>query len=114
MAHTKSHDFAVKAENLVKVFGDNRAVDGLDITVPTGTIYGVLGPNGAGKTTVINILATLMRPDGGKAEVFGHDVVEEAQVVRQLIWAYWTICFSRRGALSDRKPLHIFAFARFE
>jgi ABC-2 type transport system ATP-binding protein len=79
------NSLAIKAEKLVKVFGDNRAVDGLNLEVPTGSIYGVLGPNGAGKTTTINMLATLMRPDGGRAQVFGHDVVEEAQVVRQLI-----------------------------
>ncbi|MEZ3161924.1 ATP-binding cassette domain-containing protein [Microbacterium sp. BWT-B31] len=76
---------AVRAEGLVKVFGDNRAVDGVDLTVEAGTVYGVLGPNGAGKTTTINMLATLLRPDGGRAEIFGHDVVREPQVVRQLI-----------------------------
>ena len=76
---------AVRAEGLVKVFGDNRAVDGVDLLVPTGTVYGVLGPNGAGKTTTINMLATLMRPDAGRAEIFGHDVTAEPQVVRQLI-----------------------------
>jgi ABC-2 type transport system ATP-binding protein len=75
----------VETRALVKVFGDNRAVDGVDLQVPTGSIYGVLGPNGAGKTTVINMLATLMRPDGGSATVFGHDVLHEAQIVRQLI-----------------------------
>jgi ABC-2 type transport system ATP-binding protein len=82
--HSKS-DLAVEAKKLVKVFGDNRAVDGLDLHVPTGSIYAVLGPNGAGKTTAINMLATLTKPDGGSAKVFGHDVVAEAQVVRQLI-----------------------------
>jgi ABC-2 type transport system ATP-binding protein len=83
--HTTNTEYAVEAKGLVKVFGDNRAVDGLGLQVPTGSIYGVLGPNGAGKTTTINMLATLMRPDGGTAQVFGHDVEEEAQVVRQLI-----------------------------
>jgi len=78
-------DLAIEARGLVKVFGDNRAVDGIDLMVPTGSIYGVLGPNGAGKTTTINMLATLMRPDAGNAKVFGHDVEHEAQVVRQLI-----------------------------
>jgi ABC-2 type transport system ATP-binding protein len=82
--HTHA-DFAVEANGLVKVFGDNRAVDGIDLQVPTGSIYGVLGPNGAGKTTTINMLATLVRPDAGSAKVFGHDVLEEAQIVRQLI-----------------------------
>ena len=76
---------AVEAHGLVKVFGDNRAVDGVDLEVPTGSIYGVLGPNGAGKSTTINMLAMLMRPDGGSANIFGHDIVKEAQIVRQLI-----------------------------
>ncbi|MBN9175063.1 MAG: ATP-binding cassette domain-containing protein [Microbacterium sp.] len=78
-------DWAVEAEGLVKVFGQNRAVDGVDLRVKTGTVYGVLGPNGAGKTTTINMLATLMRPDGGTGRIFGHDVVREPQIVRQLI-----------------------------
>lgn len=69
----------------MKVFGDNRAVDGVDLAVDAGTVYGVLGPNGAGKTTTINMLATLMRPDAGRAEIFGHDVMREPNVVRQLI-----------------------------
>lgn len=76
---------AIETHSLVKIFGDNRAVDGVDIEVPTGCIYGVLGPNGAGKTTVINMLATLLRPDSGTAKIFGHDVINEAQIVRQLI-----------------------------
>jgi ABC-2 type transport system ATP-binding protein len=78
-------EFAVEAEGLVKVYGDNRAVDGVDLRVRTGSIYGVLGPNGAGKTTTISMLATLLRPDEGQARIFGHDVVREAQIVRQLI-----------------------------
>lgn len=85
---TKVHTdtkLAVKAHGLIKTFGDNRAVDGVSLQVPTGTIYGVLGPNGAGKTTTINILATLLKPDGGNAQIFGHDVVHEGQTVRQLI-----------------------------
>lgn len=76
---------AVRAEGLVKTFGSNRAVDGVDLNVEAGTVYGVLGPNGAGKTTTINMLATLMRPDGGRAEIFGHDVAREPNIVRQLI-----------------------------
>ena len=62
-----SSDWAVEANGLVKIFGDNRAVDGVDLRVRTGTVYGVLGPNGAGKTTTIRMLATLLRPDGGSA-----------------------------------------------
>ncbi|MFI6928645.1 ATP-binding cassette domain-containing protein [Nonomuraea spiralis] len=75
-------DLAIQTSGLVKVFGDNRAVDGLDLEVPAGTVYGVLGPNGAGKTTAVRMLATLLRPDGGEATVFGHDVVREADAVR--------------------------------
>lgn len=82
---TSTRTLAVRAEGLVKTFGDNRAVDGVDLQVEAGTVYGVLGPNGAGKTTTINMLATLLRPDGGRAEVFGHDVVREPNIVRQLI-----------------------------
>jgi ABC-2 type transport system ATP-binding protein len=77
--------FAVEANGLVKTFGKNRAVDGLDLRVPTGSIYAVLGPNGSGKTTTINMLATLLSPDDGNAKIFGHDVQDEPQIVRQLI-----------------------------
>jgi ABC-2 type transport system ATP-binding protein len=78
-------DWAVEASGLVKTFGDNRAVDGVNLNVRAGTIYGVLGPNGAGKTTTIRMLATLLRPDAGSAKIFGYDVVKEPQIVRQLI-----------------------------
>jgi len=78
-------EWAVEANGLVKLFGENRAVDGVDLKVRAGTIYGVLGPNGAGKTTTIRMLATLLRPDGGSARIFGHDVMKESQIVRQLI-----------------------------
>jgi len=78
-------DWAVEAHGLVKTFGDNRAVDGVNMKVRAGTIYGVLGPNGAGKTTTIRMLATLLRPDAGSARIFGHDVQKESQIVRQLI-----------------------------
>ncbi|MFD0924747.1 ATP-binding cassette domain-containing protein [Williamsia deligens] len=76
---------AIVARGLVKKFGSTRAVDGVDLVVPTGSVYGVLGPNGAGKTTTVRMLATLLRPDGGTAEVFGHDVVAEPVAVRSLI-----------------------------
>jgi ABC-2 type transport system ATP-binding protein len=76
---------AVEAKGLVKIFGHNSAVDGVDLAIPTGSIYGLLGPNGAGKTTTINMLATLLKPDAGTAKIFGHDVQREAQIVRQLI-----------------------------
>ncbi|GAA1877604.1 ATP-binding cassette domain-containing protein [Asanoa iriomotensis] len=76
---------AVQAEGLVKTFGATRAVDGIDLTVPAGSVCGFLGPNGAGKTTTIRMLATLLRPDAGRARVFGHDVVEEPTAVRDRI-----------------------------
>lgn len=76
---------AVEAEGLVKRFGETRAVDGIDLAVPGGAVYGVLGPNGAGKTTMIRMLATLLRPDAGAARVLGHDVVADADAVRGLV-----------------------------
>ncbi|MET4925705.1 ATP-binding cassette domain-containing protein [Streptomyces sp. PSRA5] len=80
-----SKDLAIETTGLVKVFGSNRAVDGVDLAVPTGTVYGVLGPNGAGKTTVVRMLATLLRPDGGEARIFGKDVVKDAESVRSRV-----------------------------
>ncbi|WP_330250616.1 ATP-binding cassette domain-containing protein [Nocardia sp. NBC_00565] len=76
---------AVEADGLVKVFGEQRAVDGVSLAVPQGSVYGVLGPNGAGKTTTIRMLATLLRPDGGSARIFGRDVVQEPTAVRSLV-----------------------------
>jgi ABC-2 type transport system ATP-binding protein len=76
---------AIETTGLAKVFGDTRAVDGVDLVVPAGTVYGLLGPNGAGKTTVVRMLATLSRPDSGEARVFGHDVVREADAVRSRV-----------------------------
>jgi ABC-2 type transport system ATP-binding protein len=73
---------AIEASGLVKTFGEVRAVDGVDLGVRRGSVYGVLGPNGAGKTTTIRMLATLLRPDGGSARVLGHDIVAEADDVR--------------------------------
>jgi len=76
---------AVSAHGLVKRFGDLRAVDGIDLDVPRGTIFAILGPNGAGKTTLIRMLATLTAPDGGSATVMGHDLVAEPGAVRAAI-----------------------------
>ena len=73
---------AIEATGLVKSFGDTRAVDGVDLAVRSGSVYGVLGPNGAGKTTTIRMLATLIRPDEGSARVLGHDIVDDADAVR--------------------------------
>jgi daunorubicin/doxorubicin transport system ATP-binding protein len=76
---------AIEATGLVKSFGETRAVDGVDLAVRTGSVYGVLGPNGAGKTTTIRMLATLIRPDAGSARVLGHDIVSEADKVRSVV-----------------------------
>jgi ABC-2 type transport system ATP-binding protein len=76
---------AVLASGLVKTFGDNRAVDGVDLEVVRGEVFGVLGPNGAGKTTMLQMLATLLPMDGGSAEIFGVDVRRHPHVVRQLV-----------------------------
>lgn len=86
---------AVETTGLVKLFGTTRAVDGVDLSVPTGTVFGFLGPNGAGKTTTIRILATLIRPDKGVAKVFGHDVAHEADKVR------WRVALTGQFASVD-------------
>jgi ABC-2 type transport system ATP-binding protein len=78
----QNDSLAVEANGLVKAFGATRAVDGVDLAVRRGSVYGVLGPNGAGKTTTIRMLATLLRPDAGSARVLGHDIVDEADAVR--------------------------------
>src|SRR6516162_9343499 len=76
---------AIEAEGLVKRYGKTQALSGLDLIVPTGTVYGLLGPNGAGKTTAVRVLATLLKPDAGRARVLGHDVLAQAAGVRRLI-----------------------------
>ena len=76
---------AIETHGLTRSFGEHRAVDGVDLAVPAGVVYGVLGPNGAGKTTTIRMLATLLRPDGGTARVLGHDVASDPAAVRDRI-----------------------------
>jgi ABC-2 type transport system ATP-binding protein len=76
---------AIEAEGLVKNYGTTKALAGFDLAVPAGTVYGLLGPNGAGKTTAVRVFATLLRPDGGRAQVLGHDVVTQAARVRRQI-----------------------------
>ncbi len=82
---TTQPSLAIEATGLTKAFGDTQAVDGVDLAVRSGSVYGVLGPNGAGKTTTIRMLATLLRPDAGSARVLGHDIVKEADAVRGLV-----------------------------
>jgi ABC-2 type transport system ATP-binding protein len=76
---------AIETSGLIKTFGATRALDGVDLQIRKGSVYGLLGPNGAGKTTTIRILATLLKPDAGTASVLGHDVVREAGKVREKV-----------------------------
>jgi ABC-2 type transport system ATP-binding protein len=76
---------AIETSRLVKTFGPTRALDGLDLAIRAGSVYGLLGPNGAGKTTGIRVLATLLRPTSGRATVLGHDVVRDADHVRRKV-----------------------------
>jgi ABC-2 type transport system ATP-binding protein len=82
---TDNTSLAVEATGLVKTFGSARAVDGIDLQIPRGRVYGVLGPNGAGKTTMLKMLATLIPIDGGRASVLGVDVASRPHEVRQLV-----------------------------
>jgi daunorubicin resistance ABC transporter ATP-binding subunit len=82
---TRTGTTAIFAEDVRHTFGDVVALDGLDLEVGAGTVFGLLGPNGAGKTTLVRILATLLRPTGGRASVLGYDVVAEPLAVRRRI-----------------------------
>jgi len=82
---SRSPDLAIRAEGVRHAFGDVVALDGVDLVVEAGTVLGLLGPNGAGKTTLVRVLATLLRPDAGRAEVLGHDVIADPLAVRRRI-----------------------------
>ncbi len=77
--------YAIETSGLVKTFGTTRALNGVDLRIRKGSVFGLLGPNGAGKTTTIRILATLLKPDAGTASVLGHDVVRQARIVREKV-----------------------------
>ena len=83
--HTFSNGPAIEVEGLTKRFGSVVALDGIDLSVPAGTVFGLLGPNGAGKTTAVRILTTILEPDGGYAGVLGLDVTNQAEAVRSVI-----------------------------
>src|SRR6059058_4112703 len=83
MVEATSSAPAVRVEGVIKRFGPTVALSGVDLEVPEGAIFGLLGPNGAGKTTLVRVLATLLSPDAGRAQVMGHDVVAEAVAVRE-------------------------------
>ena len=84
-APTVGADVAIEAQGLSKSFGEVRALDDVDLTVPAGIVFGLLGPNGAGKTTLVKVLTTLLRADSGSARVAGHDVEKDAAMLRSRI-----------------------------
>src|SRR2546429_3522734 len=109
MNELKTHSpLAIEATGLVKAFGTTRAVDGVDLAVRSGSVYGVLGPNGAGKTTTIRMLATLLRPTSGSARVCGFDVTEQPTAVRRRIGYVMQQTFqSGRYLLTGREAVEI-------
>jgi ABC-2 type transport system ATP-binding protein len=98
---------AVRVEGVVKRFGATTALAGVDLEVTEGTVFALLGPNGAGKTTLVRVLATLLEPDAGRAEVFGLDVVQEAVAVRHLLGLTGQFA-AVDEILSGRENLHMF------
>jgi len=78
-------EYAIETSNLKKYFGDIHAVDGIDLKIPKGYLYGVLGPNGAGKTTTIRMLSTILYPTDGEATILGFNLKKEASEIRKRI-----------------------------
>ena len=99
---------AIRIEQLRRTFGEIVAVEGLDLTIPSGLIYGLLGPNGAGKSTTIKMLTTILPPTSGKAFVAGYNIVTESQIVRRKI-GYVPQMLSADGALSGYENLMLSA-----
>ncbi|MCX4910726.1 ATP-binding cassette domain-containing protein [Streptomyces sp. NBC_00878] len=85
MTTTTSHSLAIAAKGLRKAYGDKTVLDGIDLTVPAGSVFALLGPNGAGKTTAVKILSTLISADVGDLHVGGHDLATDPQTVRAMI-----------------------------
>ncbi len=106
----------ISATGLTKTYrgrtGTVRALDGLDLTVAEGTVLGLLGPNGAGKTTTVRILATLLRPDGGRATVANFDVVREAQALRRVIGLSGQYAAVDENLMDDRARVRVRAARR--
>ena len=102
---------AIQAEGLVKIYksrkSEVRALDGIDLEVAEGTVLGLLGPNGAGKTTAVRILATLLKPDAGRATVAGYDVVRQPDEIRRVIGLSGPVRGRRREPDRPRKPVAV-------
>src|SRR5512133_3582594 len=98
----------VDLHGLRKLYGDFTAVDGIDLSVEAGEVFGLLGPNGAGKSTTIKMLVTLLPPSGGTASVGGYDIVRQAGRVRHLI-GYVPQALSADGNLTGTENLMVFA-----
>src|SRR5437879_11373350 len=107
MSADPSPTAAVRVEGLVRSFGATTALAGVDLEVTEGTVFALLGPNGAGKTTLVRVLATLLEPDAGRAQVFGRDVVGDAAAVRELLGR--TAQYAAvHESLSGRETLQVF------
>jgi ABC-2 type transport system ATP-binding protein len=101
-------DAAIETRGLTRRFGSFTAVDGIDLTIPRGKIYGFLGPNGAGKSTTIRMLCGLLKPSGGEVRVLGHEIPREAEALRRKI-GYMTQGFSLYTDLTVRENLEFMA-----